>query len=230
RDDSENDLVENPGVQTANVLAQDLDGGTYASCGLGRVTQRAIDRQAVIELPVQQTQGRDPLLPVDEETLLLISVAVNQHRAHVVGRLGIGLLLIGAQVVGQLPHLVILPDKAALVGVHRQREGRLIEETGKAQNFNMHWNGLVLCSHTSLVLPVSSTCIMACLLAVGKSCGIMFIRARPAVVTSISCPSNVMCLPASAAKMSSFSARLFEKSNSDFWKMPIRLLRRSTIA
>ena len=93
---------------------------------------------------MQQTQGGDPLLSVDEEVLLFVLVAVNQHRAHVVRRFGIGLLLIGAQVVGQLPHLVILPDKAALVGVHRQREGRLIEETGKAQNFNMDWNELAL--------------------------------------------------------------------------------------
>src|SRR5436190_20457620 len=37
------------------------------------------------------------------------------------------------------------------------------------------------------------------MLAVGKSCRIMFMRARPAVVTSFSWPSSVMCLPASAA-------------------------------
>ena len=41
------------------------------------------------------------------------------------------------------------------------------------------------------------------MLAVGKSCRIMFMRARPAVVTSFSCPSSVMCLPASAATFSS---------------------------
>ena len=38
--------------------------------------------------------------------------------------------------------------------------------------------------------------------AVGKSCRIMFMRARPAVVTSISWPSRVMCLPASEATFS----------------------------
>lgn len=36
-----------------------------------------------------------------------------------------------------------------------------------------------------------------------NSCRIMFMRARPAVVTSFSCPSSVMRLPASAATFSS---------------------------
>ena len=34
------------------------------------------------------------------------------------------------------------------------------------------------------------------MLAVGQSCRIMFIRARPAVATSVSCRSNVKDLPA----------------------------------
>src|ERR1700733_3804702 len=41
------------------------------------------------------------------------------------------------------------------------------------------------------------------MLAVGKSCRIRFMHARPAGVTSFSCPSNVMCFPACAATFSS---------------------------
>ena len=37
----------------------------------------------------------------------------------------------------------------------------------------------------------------------GKLCRIMFMRARPAVVASFSCPSSVMCLPASSPTFSS---------------------------
>ena len=46
------------------------------------------------------------------------------------------------------------------------------------------------------VLPVR-------MLVVGKSCRIMFMPARTPVVTSISWPSSVMCVPAWAATFSS---------------------------